>query len=52
MQAIGGQPRTAVDIFLPEQLADIDFTLRDQADIAILSTPNAMPSEKKSEGRG
>jgi len=51
-RALGGEAFSAVDVFSPDQLAEIDFTLRDEADIAILPTVNAAPSAKKSEGRG
>ncbi|MBL8492351.1 MAG: cache domain-containing protein [Rhodocyclaceae bacterium] len=50
--ALTGHPRTAIDIFSPEQLAAISPTLRERATTMILPTPNAAPSNRTHELRG
>jgi two-component system NtrC family sensor kinase len=50
--ALAGEERTAVDVFSADELSAIDLRLRDQAQIPVLSTDNAAPSDKRSEERG
>lgn len=52
VKAAAGNPDTAVDVFPPQQLADLDVRLRERAFIPILATENAAPSGKKYEDRG
>lgn len=50
--ALGGQPKTAVDIFTHAQLAAISPQLAERASIDLIATPNAVPTERKKEQRG
>ncbi|HMX17169.1 MAG TPA: cache domain-containing protein, partial [Rhodocyclaceae bacterium] len=50
--ALAGQPRTAIDIFTPEQLSAISPLLRERAVTMILPTPNAVPTTRTQEARG
>lgn len=52
IKAAAGEADTAVDIFSPQQIADIDVRLREQAFVPILATENAGPSRKQHEDRG
>jgi two-component system NtrC family sensor kinase len=50
--ALQGEDRTAVDVFTAAQLSAIDLRLRDQAQLPVLTTENAAPSDKTIEDRG
>jgi two-component system NtrC family sensor kinase len=50
--ALQGEERTAVDVFSAAQLSAIDLRLRDQAQLPVLATENAAPSDKRVEDRG
>jgi signal transduction histidine kinase len=50
--ALSGSPSTAIDIFANEELAEIDLGLAWRATLELVPTPNAVPTERKSETRG
>ena len=50
--ALQGEERTAVDVFSAAQLSALDLRLRDQAQLPVLATENAAPSDKRVEDRG
>ncbi len=51
-KALEGEADTVVDVFPPGDLANLDLRLRETAQIPILPTQNAAPSERKREERG
>ncbi|MBI2310953.1 MAG: cache domain-containing protein [Betaproteobacteria bacterium] len=51
-RAGAGDASTTIDIFSPQQLADIDPRLRERAHVPVVPTQNVMPSDKKAEERG
>jgi len=51
-KALGGVADTVVDVFPPGTLTNLDLRLRERAQIPILPTRNAAPSERKREERG
>ncbi|WP_439528737.1 sensor histidine kinase [Pannonibacter sp.] len=50
--ALGGLPRTAIDILGPQDLAALGDGLASRAKIELVPTPNAAPSERTVEDRG
>ena len=50
--ALNGTPSTAIDIFANEELAEIDLGLAWRATLELVPTPNAVPTDRKSETRG
>lgn len=50
--ALAGEERTAVDVFSAAQLSAIDLRLRDQAELPVLTTEDATPTDKRIEDRG
>jgi two-component system NtrC family sensor kinase len=50
--ALAGEERTAVDVFSAVELSAIDLRLRDQAQLPVVSTENAAPSDRRVEDRG
>jgi signal transduction histidine kinase len=50
--ALDGTSSTAIDIFSNEQLAALSPALAGRAQIDLLETPNAVPTDRKSETRG
>lgn len=50
--ALGGEARTAIDIFTPAQLGAIHPALVQRAHIELVATPNAVPTERSFEDRG
>jgi two-component system NtrC family sensor kinase len=50
--AAAGHGGTAVDIYSPEQLANIDLRLRERAFVKLLPTPKAVPTNRAQEDRG
>lgn len=50
--ARAGAPKTAVDIFSNEELAEIDPALAERARLELVETPNAVPTDRKAETRG
>lgn len=52
ISALGGTSSTAIDIFSSEQLASLSPVLAARAQIELVETPNAVPTDRKSETRG
>ena len=50
--ALTGSPLTAIDIFTNAELADINAELAQRARIELVSTPNAVPTDRDAEMRG
>lgn len=50
--ALGGTSSTAIDIFSIEQLAALSPALAERAQIELVETPNAVPTDRKIETRG
>jgi two-component system NtrC family sensor kinase len=50
--AVGGTPRTGIDIYSPDQLETIDPELAKRAVVAVVPTRNAAPDSKREERRG
>ncbi len=50
--AIGGQARTAIDIFEPADLMKLHPALAERARVALVPTPNAVPTDRTEETRG
>ncbi len=50
--ALNGIPSTAIDIFANEELAEIDLGLAWRATLELVPTPNAVPTDRRSETRG
>ncbi|THK34764.1 HAMP domain-containing protein [Ensifer sp. MPMI2T] len=50
--AIDGRPATAIDIFDPEDLRRLSPALAERARLALVPTPNALPTDKSEERRG
>lgn len=50
--ALGGQPRTAIDIFEAADLAVFGADLIPRARLELVPTPNAMPTDRSEETRG
>jgi two-component system NtrC family sensor kinase len=52
ISALDGTSSTAIDIFSNEQLTALSPALAERARIDLVETPNAVPTERKSETRG
>ncbi|MBP2239111.1 signal transduction histidine kinase [Sinorhizobium kostiense] len=50
--AINGRPATAIDIFAPEDLKQLAPDLAERARLALVRTPNAVPTDRSEESRG
>ncbi|MFV0369009.1 MAG: cache domain-containing protein [Hyphomicrobiaceae bacterium] len=51
-QALKGESQTAIDIFTNKELGEITKTLADNAILALVPTPNAVPTDRSVESRG
>ena len=50
--ATAGSPRTAIELFTPDELAAIDPALRRRAHLPLVDTPAAVPESREFEDRG
>jgi len=50
--AIARKPSTAIDIFAPEDLEKLSPSLAERARLALVPTPNAVPTDRTEETRG
>ena len=50
--AVAGSPRTAIELFAPDDLAVIDPVLRRRAHLPLVDTPAAVPESRSFEDRG
>lgn len=51
-RALAGWPNTALDVYSPQDLEDIDPALARRARLEIIATPNAAPDPRREETRG
>lgn len=50
--ALRGHPLTAIDVFGDDELKDISPALAERAQLELVETPNAVPTDRKFEKRG